>query len=128
MTDLGRSAVGWTNWYAQRMAAEELFRDAKSQRHGLALRLPQLPQPSRGGGRLRLSGARAYGLLVGRGRRAQKRYRPGKWCRTKRTKRGAVQGSAWTSGRILLGRMKGATGAAVTAVVQATADAAPSWG
>jgi hypothetical protein len=127
MTDLGCSAVELTNLYAKRMTVEELFRDDKSQRNGFALRQTQLSKPARVD-RLLLILALAYWLLVGIGLRAQERYRPGKWCSTNSKKRGAVQCSAFTIGRIMLDRMKVAADSAVTAVVQATADAAPNWG
>jgi hypothetical protein len=127
LTDLGRAAVALTNLYAKRMTGEELLRDDTSQRNGFALRQVQLTKPARVGRRLLIL-ALAYWLLVGIGLRAQQRYRPGKWCSTNSKKRGAVQCSAFTIGRIMLDRMKVAADAAVTAVVQATADAAPNWG
>ena len=79
MTDLSGSAVRLTDLYARRMAVEELFRDGKDGRYGLGLRQTQIEKPARLD-RLLLILALALILLVGLGRLARQRFRPGAWC------------------------------------------------
>ncbi len=65
-TDLGETAVRLTERYRQRMTIEELFRDEKNRRNGLALRNTQITQADRFD-RLLLILALAYWLLTGIG-------------------------------------------------------------
>jgi hypothetical protein len=123
MTDLGRSAAQLTKLYGQRMTVEELFRDGKNKRNGLALRDTQVTKPDRID-RLLLILALAYWLLVWIGLLAQKRYRPGMWC----SSNDPQQCSAFTVGRVMRERMKVPPKEAFAAVVAAIREAAPNWG
>jgi hypothetical protein len=123
MTDLNRSAVRLTDLYAKRMTVEELFRDGKNKRNGLALRDTKVTKPDRID-RLLLVLALAYWLRVGLGLLAQQRYRPGEWCSSNDPR----QCSAFTVGSILIGVMKVLPLEAFAAVVEAIYEAAPNWG
>lgn len=84
MTSLtGLGALPLTKVFAKRMTIEAYFRDAKSKRNGLALRLTLVRSPERLG-RLLLILAVIYLLLVMIGLGASKRYRPGRWCSNNR--------------------------------------------
>lgn len=123
MTDLEGSALQLTALYARRMTVEELFRDGKSRRNGFALRLTQVKEPRRLD-RLLLIVALAYLLLVGLGLVARQGHRPGFWCSSNDDK----QCSAFTIGRAVLDRLRVTAAAAVLAISQAIAEAAPNWG
>ena len=123
MTDLNRSAVRLTDLYGQRMTVEELFRDGKNKRNGLALRDTKVTKPDRID-RLILILAVAYWLRVGVGLLAQQRYRPGAWCSSNDPK----QCSAFTVGSILIDAMKVAPREAFAAAAAAIFAAAPNWG
>jgi hypothetical protein len=123
MTDLRRSPLALSELYAQRMTIEELFRDDKSRRNGYALRATQLTRAERID-RLLLILALAYILLVGLGLRARRRYRPGAWCSSNRSR----ECSAFTIGRIMLDRMTVRAVSAFAAAIAATVEAAPKWG
>jgi hypothetical protein len=123
MTDLNRSAVPLTELYAKRMTVEELFRDGKSKRNGLALRDTKVTRPDRID-RLILILAVAYWLRVGVGLLARQRYRPGAWC----SSNDAKQCSAFTIGSILIDGMKVSPREAFAAAVAAIFAAAPNWG
>ena len=123
MTDLGGTALQLTALYGKRMTAEELFRDGKSRRNGFALRLVQVKEPRRLD-RLLLIVALAYLLLVGLGLVARREQRPGFWCSSNDEK----QCSAFTIGRAVLDRLRITAAAAILAVSQAIAEAAPNWG
>jgi len=120
MTDLGGSALQLTALYGKRMTVEELFRDGKSQRNGFALRLVQVQKADR----LLLIVALAYLLLVGLGLVTQQGHRPSFWCRSNDDK----QGSVFTIGRAVRERLRISAAAAIRAVSQAIAEAAPNWG
>lgn len=123
MTDLVGSALQLTALYAKRMTVEELFRDGKSRRNGFALRLVQVREPRRLD-RLLLIVALAYVLLVGLGLLARQKHRPGFWCSSNEE----GQCSAFTIGRAVLDRLRVRATAAIAAVSQAMAEAAPNWG
>jgi hypothetical protein len=123
MTDLNRQAVPLTELYAQRMTVEELFRDGKSKRNGLALRDTQVTKPDRID-RLLLVLALAYWLRVGVGLLALQRDRPGAWC----SSNDPGQCSAFTIGSILIDRREVSPSEAFAAVVAAIFGAAPKWG
>ena len=123
MTDLSGSALQLTALYAKRMTVEELFRDGKSGRNGFALRLVQVKEPRRLD-RLLLIVALAYLLLVGLGLRARQGHRPGFWCSSNEE----GQCSVFTIGRAVLDRLRVTATAAILAVSQAIAEAAPNWG
>jgi hypothetical protein len=123
MTDLSGSALQLTALYAKRMTVEELFRDGKSGRNGFALRLVQVKEPRRLD-RLLLIVALAYLLMVGLGLVARQGHRPGFWCSSNADK----QCSVFTIGRAVLDRLCVRAVAAIRAVSQAIAEAAPNWG
>jgi hypothetical protein len=123
MTDLSGSALQLTALYAKRMTVEELFRDGKSRRNGFALRLTQVKEPRRLD-RLLLIVVLAYLLLVGLGLVARQGHRPGFWCSSNDEK----QCSVFTIGRAVLERLRVTAAAAILAVSQAIAEAAPNWG
>ncbi len=79
MTNLSGNAVQLTDLYARRMAVEELFRDKKDGRYGLGLGQTQVTTVARLD-RLILILALAIILLIGLGRLARGRFRPGTWC------------------------------------------------
>jgi hypothetical protein len=98
MTNLPRlGAWRLSKYYGRRMSIEEYFRDAKSLRNGMALRLTMIRSPERFA-RLLLVMALAYLLLVMIGLYGSKRYRPGMWCSNNR----AQECSHFTIGRALL--------------------------
>lgn len=123
MTDLCGSALQLTALYGKRMTVEELFRDGKSQRNGFALRLVQVKTAS-GLDRLLLIVALAYLLLVGLGLVTKQGYRPCFWC----SSNDAKQCSVFTIGRAVRERLRISAAAAIRAVSQAIAEAAPNWG
>jgi Transposase DDE domain len=117
-TDLEETAVRLTERYRQRMTIEELFRDEKNHRNGLALRHTQITKADRFD-RLLLILALAYWLLVGIGLVARRRYRPGQWC----SSNDPGQCSDFTIGRIMLDQTKLTAQQALEAVFQATEEA-----
>lgn len=123
MTDLRRPPLALSELYARRMTVEELFRDDKNRWNGYALRATQLTRADRID-RLLLILALAYILLVGLGRLARRRYRPGMWCSTNRPK----ECSDFTIGRIMLTRLRASPTAAFAAVLVTTEQVAPKWG
>ena len=120
MTDLEETAVRLTELYRRRMTIEELFRDEKNRRNGLALRNTQITRADRFD-RLLLILALAYWLLTGIGLVARQRYRPGQWC----SSNDPGQCSDFTIGRIMLDQMKLSAQGVIAAVLQATEDASP---
>lgn len=123
MTDLPGNAVRLTELYARRMAVEELFRDGKDSRYGFGLRQTQVKKAGRLD-RLILILALALILLVGLGRLARQRYRPGQWC----SSNDAQQCSDFTVGRIMLGQMHIPPEQAFEAVRKASLISVPNWG
>jgi hypothetical protein len=79
MTNLAGNAVQLTDLYARRVAVEELFRDGKDGRYGLGLGQTQVTTTARLD-RLILILALGLILLIGLGRLARGRFRPGTWC------------------------------------------------
>ena len=123
MTDLPGNAVRLTDLYARRMAVEELFRDGKSGRYGFGLRQTQVQTPARLD-RLILILALALILLVGLGRVARRRHRPGEWCSSNR----ARECSDFTVGRRMWGRLAHPPERLMAEVVRATKLAVGNWG
>jgi hypothetical protein len=123
MTDWRPSAAELTTRYGKRLTGEELFRDRKNKRNGLALRHTKVMKPDRID-RLLLILVLVYGLRLGLEWVAQQRYQPSMWCRSNRRK----QCSVFTIGRIMRDRMPVATATVVAAVLAAIAEAAPNWG
>jgi len=120
MTDLEETAVKLTDLYRRRMTIEELFRDEKSRRNGLALRNTQVTKADRFD-RLLLILALAYWLLTGIGLVARQRYRPGQWC----SSNDPGQCSDFTIGRIMCEQMRLPAPQAIAAILEALEDAAP---
>src|SRR5262249_6926882 len=99
MTDLEGKAEALCRLYARRMSVEELFRDHKSRRDGMALRNTRIQKAERLD-RFVLLLALAYLLLVGLGLQARLDYDPSAWC----TNRRAGECSAFTIGKAMLHR------------------------
>jgi hypothetical protein len=100
MTDLGGRAEALCRLYARRMSVEELFRDQKSRRNGLALRNTKIQKVERFD-RFLLVLALAYLLLVGLGLEAKLDFDPSAWC----TNRRARECSVFTIGKAMLDRV-----------------------
>jgi hypothetical protein len=99
MTDLEGRAEALCRLYGRRMSVEELFRDHKNRRNGLALRNTKIQKVERFD-RFVLVLALAYLLLVGLGLQAKLDYDPSAWC----TNRRARECSVFTIGKALLHR------------------------
>jgi Transposase DDE domain len=99
MTDLEGRAEPLCRLYARRMSVEELFRDHKSRRNGLALRNTRIQKAERFD-RFLLIVALAYLLLVGLGLQARLDFDPSAWC----TNRRARECSVFTIGKAMLRR------------------------
>jgi hypothetical protein len=99
MTDLEGRAEALCRLYARRMSVEELFRDAKSRRNGLAVRNTRFRKVERFD-RFVLILALAYILLAGLGLQAKLDYDPSAWC----TNRRARECSVFTIGKAMLER------------------------
>jgi hypothetical protein len=123
MTDLGGGALKLTLLYGRRMTIEELFRDDKDRRNGMALRDTQVTKADRID-RLLLILALAYWLLVGLGLLARQRFRPGPWCSSNDER----QCSAFTIGKIMLEAMHVSAAAAFQIIVEATIEATAELG
>jgi hypothetical protein len=123
MTDLPGNAVRLTDLYARRVAVEELFRDGKDGRYGFGLRQTQVKRPARLD-RLILVLALALILLVGLGRVARRRYRPGEWCSSNR----AEECSDLTVGRRMWDRIAHPPERLMAEVVHATKLSVGNWG
>src|SRR5262249_13742357 len=120
MTDLEETAVRLTELYRRRMTIEELFRDEKNHRNGMALRHTQITKADRFD-RLLLILALAYWLLTGIGLVARQLYRPGQWC----SSNDPQQCSDFTIGRIMHDQMQLSAQQAIAAVLEAIEVAAP---
>jgi hypothetical protein len=123
MTDLGGGAVKLTRLYGRRMTVEELFRDDKNRRNGMALRDTQLTRADRID-RLLLILALAYWLLVGVGLLARQRFRPGRWCSSNDER----QCSAFTIGKVMVDDMQVSAAAAFRVILEATIEATAELG
>lgn len=99
MTDLEGRAEALCRLYARRMSVEELFRDHKNRRNGLALRNTRFQKIERFD-RFVLVLALAYILLVGLGLQARLDFDPSAWC----TNRRARECSVFTIGKAMLDR------------------------
>lgn len=123
MTDLGGGALKLTLLYGRRMTIEELFRDDKNRRNGMALRNTQLTRADRLD-RLLLILALAYWLLTGLGLLARQRFRPGQWC----SSNDARQCSAFTIGKVMVNALQVSAAAAFRIVLEATIEATAELG
>jgi Transposase DDE domain len=99
MTDLDGRAAALCQLYGRRMSVEELFRDHKSRRNGMALRNTRIQKAERFD-RFLLVVVLAYLLLVGLGLQARLDFDPSAWC----TNRRARECSAFTIGKAMLHR------------------------
>lgn len=99
MTDLNGQAAALCQLYGRRMSVEELFRDQKNRRNGLALRNTRYRNAQRFD-RFLLIVALAYILLVGLGLQAKLDYEPSAWCTNQR----AQECSLFTIGKAMLHR------------------------
>jgi DDE family transposase len=122
MTDLQAGGAQISKLYGRRMTIEELFRDQKNKRNGWSLRDTRITRPERLD-RLLLILAIAYLLLCGIGLIARQTGKPGDWSSSTRN-----ECSVFTIGRIMLSRLRIPLGAALTALINATEEAAPNWG
>lgn len=123
MTNLSGNAVQLTNLYARRMAVEELFRDGKDGRYGLGLGQTQVTTPARLD-RLILILALAIILLIGLGRLARGRFRPGAWC----SSNDPNECSDVTVGRRMWGCIREPPELLLDEVVRATLLSVGNWG
>jgi hypothetical protein len=123
MTNLSGNAVALTNLYARRMAVEELFRDSKDGRYGLGLGQTQVTTAGRLD-RLILILALAIILLIGLGRLARQRFRPGAWCSSNDPK----ECSDVTVGRRMWDRLALPPEQLLDEVVRATLLSVGNWG
>jgi Transposase DDE domain len=99
MTNLDGRAEALCRLYGRRMSVEELFRDHKSRRNGLALRTTRIQKVERFD-RFLLILVLAYILLVGLGLQARLDFDPSAWC----TNRRARECSVFTIGKAMLHR------------------------
>jgi hypothetical protein len=99
MTDLEGRAEALCRLYGRRMSVEELFRDYKSRRNGMALRNTRIQKVERFD-RFLLILVLAYILLVGLGLQARLDFDPSAWC----TNRRPGECSVFTIGRAMLHR------------------------
>jgi hypothetical protein len=123
MTDLEGRAEALCPLYGRRMSVEELFRDQKSGRNGLALRQTRITKAERFD-RFVLILALAYILLVGLGLQARLDFDPSAWC----TNRRARECSVFTIGRAVVDRTNYLPEDLLRRVRWATIGAAKKWG
>jgi hypothetical protein len=123
MTDLEGRAERLCDLYARRMSVEELFRDHKSRRNGLALRNTRIQKVGRFD-RFVLILALAYLLLVGLGLQARLDFEPSAWC----TNRRARECSVFTIGKAMLRRTNYLPADLLRQVRWATIEVAMKWG
>jgi hypothetical protein len=123
MTDLDGRAEALCQLYGRRMSVEELFRDCKSRRNGLALRNTKIQKAERFD-RFLLILALVYILLVGLGLRAKLDFDPSAWC----TNRRARECSVFTIGKAMLHRVNYLPDDLLRMVRWATIQVAVKWG
>lgn len=123
MTDLEGRAEALCQLYGRRMSVEELFRDHKNRRNGLALRNTKIERAERFD-RFLLIAALAYILLVGLGLKARLDYEPSAWC----TNRRAHECSVFTIGRAMLERTNYLPEELLRMIRWATIEVASKWG
>ena len=125
MTNLSGNAVGLTDLYARRMAVEELFRDGKDGRYGLGLGQAQVTTTARLDRLiLNLALALAIILLIGLGRVARERFRPGVWCSSNNQN----ECSDVTVGRRMWDQIDEPPERLITEVVPDTSVSVGNWG
>ena len=123
MTDLDGRAEALCQLYSQRMSVEELFRDAKNRRNGLALRNTRIEKVERFD-RFLLIVALAYLLLIGLGLQAKLDHEPSAWC----TNRRAWECSVFTIGKAMLHRANSWPEDLLRRIRWATIQVAARWG
>ena len=123
MTDLDGRAEALCQLYGRRMSVEELFRDQKNRRNGLALRNTRIEKVERFD-RFLLIMALAYILLVGVGLQAKLDFDPSAWC----TNRRARECSVFTIGRAMLDRVNYLPENLLQMIRRATIEVAAKWG
>ena len=123
MTNLQGRAEALCQLYGRRMSVEELFRDAKNRRNGLAVRNTRIEKAERFD-RFLLVVALAYLLLVGLGLKAKLDFDPSAWC----TNRRARECSVFTIGRALLHRTNYLPEDLLRMIRWATIEVATRWG
>jgi hypothetical protein len=123
MTDLEGRAEALCRLYGRRMSVEELFRDQKNRRNGMALRDTRFRKAERFD-RFLLVLALAYVLLVGLGLKAKLDYDPSAWC----TNRRARECSVFTIGKAMLDRTNYLPEDLLRMVRWATIQVATRWG
>lgn len=123
MTNLSGNAVRLTELYARRMAVEELFRDGKDGRYGLGLGQTLVGTTGRLD-RLILILALAIILLIGLGRLARGRFRPGTWC----SSNDPDECSDVTVGRRMWASIREPPEQLIDEVVRATLLSVGNWG
>jgi hypothetical protein len=119
MTDRDGRAEALCQLYARRMTVEELFRDHKNRRNGLALRNTRIQKAERFD-RFRLVVALAYIVPLGVGLQARLDFDPRAWCTNRRPR----ECSAFTIGKAMLHRVNDRPDQLVRTVRSATIDAA----
>jgi hypothetical protein len=119
MTDLEGRAEALCRLYARRMSVEELFRDHKNRRNGLALRNTRFQKVERFD-RFLLIVALSYLLLAGLGLQTRLDHDPSAWC----TNRRARECSVFTIGKAMLDRTNYLTEQLLRRVRWATIEAA----
>jgi hypothetical protein len=123
MTDLDGRAEALCQLYGRRMSVEELFRDQKNRRNGMALRNTRIQKAERFD-RFLLVLALAYLLLVGLGLQARLDYEPSAWCTNRRVR----ECSVFTIGRAMLDRTNYLPEELLRRVRYATIEFASNWG
>jgi hypothetical protein len=123
MTNLAGSAVALSELYARRVSVEELFRDSKGSRYGLGLGQTQVTTAARVD-RLILILALAIILLIGLGRLARGRFRPGEWG----SSNDPAECSDLTVGRRMWDRIVEPPERLLTEVLRATLLSIGNWG
>jgi hypothetical protein len=123
MTNLEGRAEALCRLYGRRMSVEELFRDHKSRRNGMALRNTRIRKAERFD-RFLLILVLVYLLLVGLGLKAKLDFDPSAWCSNRR----ARECSVFTIGRAMLHRTNYLPEDLLRMVRWATIEVATKWG
>jgi hypothetical protein len=123
MTDLEGRAEDLCQVYARRMSIEELFRDQKNRRNGMALRNTKIRCVERFD-RFLLIVVLAYILLMGLGLQSKLDFAPSAWC----TNRRGRECSVFTIGKAMLHRTNYMPEELLRRVRAATIEVNAKWG
>jgi hypothetical protein len=123
MTDLEDRAEVLCQMYARRMSIEELFRDQKNRRNGMALRNTKIRDAGRFDQFL-LIVVLVYILLVGLGLRTKLDFAPSAWCTNRRER----ECSVFTIGKAMLHRTNYMPEDLLWRVRAATIQVNANWG